>query len=401
MTTQYNAGLDSSNVLISYAPETTWSVKPAVAFKQVRILSESFTTEKTRTRPLEINPSGQAAHAITTQQTAKGAFTFGLSFSTWDDFIAAALNSSWSTPLVIEGVSGDITANSGAGTITSTTGSKFTGISAGDWIRTLGFTNAANNGVWQVVAASGASLTLAGATGVLVNETPGGTAAGVRASFVANSNTVTSFFVQKELTSSLYLQYPGSYPTSLALSMAVGKFVEGTMNFLVKNGVSAITDGSTGSQVAAPSGRIIDNIGGFSDFLVNGVAPAAVLQSVDLTISKERAASQYGIGSAAAVGMRRGTVQVEGKLSLFFSDFTYYNAFISETDMRISWVLEDNTGQAYVFTLPACTLMNPMIVAKGLDQDIIAEFTLEGNPALATDSLYPGITIQIDRLAAT
>jgi hypothetical protein len=60
--------------------------------------------------------------------------------------------------------------------------------------------------------------------------------------------------------------------------------------------------------------------------------------------------------------------------------------------------MTDSVGNAYVVTLPAITLMNPAIVAKGIDQDIVADFEMEGNPALSTNALYPYITIQIDRL---
>jgi len=83
---------------------------------------------------------------------------------------------------------------------------------------------------------------------------------------------------------------------------------------------------------------------------------------------------------------------------LFFKDFTYFNAFVNETDLGISWQLTDNNGNAYVITLPSISIMNPSIVAKGIDQDMIADFTLEGNPGASTDPLYPGVTIQIDRL---
>jgi hypothetical protein len=99
--------------------------------------------------------------------------------------------------------------------------------------------------------------------------------------------------------------------------------------------------------------------------------------------------------------MRRGTFQVDGKLALFFANLTYYNDFVSETDLRISFQVQDNVGNAYVFTFPAASIMNPASVAKGIDQDIIADFSLEGNPALTTDPLFPNITMQVDRLPIT
>jgi hypothetical protein len=404
MTVNYNAGLDSSDVKVSYAPEATWNVLPAVAFKALRILSEGFTSEKTRTRPLEINPSGYAAHAITTQFSAKGALSFGLSYGTFDDLLASALNGAWTALLNINGVGGDISAVAASGTLTSTTSGKFDLIRVGSWIRTLGFTTLANNGIWRVTAVvTGASpsVTLENAIGTLVNETPTGVLAKIRGRTLQNGAVVSSFQLQKQLAAALFLRYGGAYPTSLDLSMEVGKYVEASMNFLVASEQKATTDASTGAVTAAPTSRIIDNISGFKAFAVNGSMPTAVLQSVDLNLSKQRAASQYGIGSAAAAGMRRGTFQLDGKLALFFADFTYYNSYLSETDLRLSWELLDSTGQAYVLTLPACTIMNPQITAKGIDQDIVAEFALEGNPADASDPVYGGVTLQIDQLPLT
>lgn len=400
-TTGYNAGLDSSDLKISYATETAYAQIPAVVFQQLRVTAEDFTAEKQRTRPLEINPSGYAQHAITTQESAKGSINFGLSYGTFDDFIAGAMNSAWSTPLAIASVAGDITITAGTSVLSSTTNGKFTGIVAGQWIRLEGFTNAANNGVFLVATKTDAqNLVLQNSTNTqeFVTETPAGTAVSIKGSFVRNSNVVTTFAIEKQLAAALFLQYAACYVSSLQLTMQVGKFVEGVMNFLVKGQASATTEAGTAPPTDAPQGRIFDNIGGFSAFAVNGAAPTAVLQSVELTVSKQRAASQYGIGSATAVGMRRGTLQVDGKLSLFFLDLTYFNDFVNEPDLGISFQLTDNLGNAYVFTLPAISIMNPSIVAKGIDQDIIADFTLEGNPAPASNTLYSGCTIQIDRL---
>jgi len=500
MTTSYNAGLDTSNVKMSYAVESVWATIPVVVFQQIRLTGEDFTETKTRVRPLEINPSGYAQHAITTKVESKGSFNFALSFQTFDDFILGALNATaWSNfgqvantgltaALAVVSGSHEITATTGyfttpgvgqvvlhpgdtittagftnaanngkftvhaatngtpdtmtlynygtavaatlvtetapagatvtlngiqcvAGTVTLTTATNilsstnhdFAGIVAGQWIMLAGFTNAVNNGAFKVVTfTDDEHIVIENSTNtqVFVTETPAGSVQ-ITGSFIQNGANVTTYSFEKQLAPALFLQYVGSYVSDMKLSMDVGKFVEGTFTFLVKSQVSATAEAGTSTPTAAPLGRVIDNISGFSAFNVNGTAPSAVLQQVEMTVSKQRSASQYGIGSAAAVGMRRGTLQVDGKLSLFFKDFTYYNDFVNETDLGVSWQLTDSTGNAYVITLPAITVMNPSIVAKGIDQDIIADFTMEGNPAASTNTYYPFVTIQIDRLPVT
>lgn len=501
MTTGYNAGLDTSNVKMSYCVEAVWAAIPAVVFQQLRITGEDFTSTKTRTRPLEINPSGYAQHSITTKVEAKGSFNFGLSYSTFDDFILGALNATaWSnfgqivssgatdlnvanTGSLIEGASGRFSvpgsgnvvlhpgdtvtlagyanaANNGkftvgtvtpatdhvqllnygtavpatlvteagvagqqsislnaikaiAGDITLTTATNvlsstahdFGGIVAGQNIQLGGFANPVNNGVFKVTTVTDDEhIVVQNSTNtqVFITETPAGSVT-ITGAFIQNGANVTTFSFEKQLAPALFLQYVGSYVSSMQLTMDVGKFVEGVFSFLAKSQVSATVEAGAGAAppIAAPLGRIIDNISGFAAFNVNGSAATATLQQVELTVSKQRSASQYGIGSAAAVGMRRGTLQVDGKLSLFFKDFTYYNSFITEADLGVSWQLSDSGGNAYVITLPAISIMNPSIVAKGIDQDIIADFTLEGNPAPANNTYYPFVTIQIDRCPAT
>ena len=107
------------------------------------------------------------------------------------------------------------------------------------------------------------------------------------------------------------------------------------------------------------------------------------------------------IGSASAVGMGRGTLQVAGTLSMYFANFTLYDNYKNETDLRIAFRLQDSDGAAYIVTLPAVTLMNPQIVAGGPDTDLVSEFELEGNPAPASDTVYAGVTIQIDKFPAS
>ena len=95
-TTNYQAGLETNDTIVSYAQELAWGVLPAVAFKQIRFTGESLTGTKTRTRPTEINARGEVPGNITTQESAGGGLNFALSYGTFDDLLAAALNTEWS-----------------------------------------------------------------------------------------------------------------------------------------------------------------------------------------------------------------------------------------------------------------------------------------------------------------
>jgi hypothetical protein len=67
MSTGFNAGIDSSDVIVRYGEEVTWNTVPAIAFQEIRLTGESLSEQKTRTRPEEIKADGFVSHALTTQ----------------------------------------------------------------------------------------------------------------------------------------------------------------------------------------------------------------------------------------------------------------------------------------------------------------------------------------------
>lgn len=396
MTTGYNAGLDSSDVVVSYAKEATWGTMPAVQFQAVRLTGEGFSEKKSRSRPAEIRATGDAAHAVTTQVEASGSLNFALSAGTYDGFLESLLNGTF-TDVTVTGAAADTAAVAGTNKFTAGA-SKFTAVIVGTWIKTSGFATQANNGFHRVIAkaGNGADITVSSQS-VLVNETPTGTNFLLKSSYMRNGVAITSLWVQKKFAAALFLEYAGSYVTSATITAQVGDFITGSFNFLVKSEAKAITEQSTGAVLDPPSGRVIDTVTGFSNLTTDDTAIAGISQGLELTVTKENAHSQFGIGSAAAVGMTRGTLMLSGKLTMYFANFTLYDLYKAETDKRITFRALDDQSKGYIFTLPTCTIMNPAVVAGGPDTDVLAAFELEGNPAPSSDTVYSGITIQIDR----
>lgn len=400
MSTNFNAGLDSSDVVMSYGEEVAWGELPAVQFKQIRMTGEGFREQKTRARPEEIQPKGYVEHAITQSVAAEGSLNFAFSYRTYDDMLAGLLNGTWQTPLAINSAGNDIEASTslsgGAHGFTSSTASKFAGVRPGQYIKTFGFTNAANNGIFRVVSASGTEIRVAGSP--LQAETPSTGTQAIRGSTLRNGVDIHTFTFQKQLASALFLLYSGAYVSEGNLSAQQGNFMEGAFSFLVKDERKATTNQSTGAVQPAPTGRVIDTVEGVRNLMVNDAPIEAVTQGIDITVTKNNARAQYGIGNASAQGMARGTIEVSGTMSMYFLNFDMYDLYKAETDQIVSFAAIDNTGGGYVITLPAATLMNPQIVAGGPDTDLLAEFELEGNPGTGA---YDGVVIQIDRLPAT
>jgi hypothetical protein len=395
-TAGYAAGVETNAVVLSYAAETAWGTLPSVAFKALRLTSESLSGQKTRQRPSEINATRQASAAITTQESAGGQISFALSYGTFDDLFAGLLGDDWSTPLAIDSAAGDISTVATGNKLTSTTAGKFTAIAVGQWIKLSGFAAGANtnNGWYRISAKTSAQdITLAGKT--VTNETPAGTAAKIRGSMLRNGVNFQSFYVQKQVGAGQFLRYPGSYVTAGSIAAALGQPVSGSFTLASQQEMKATTDASTGAITAAPAGRVHDTVAGLGTLQMDDAAIAATVESFSLDLTNEGAAAQYGLGSAAAAGMLGGTFTGAGRLRTFFKDFTLYDRFKSEAAGRIAFRTADDTGAGYVFTGLNTTIVNPQIVAGGPGQAVMAEFALELNPDATT-----GKTLQIDRAPA-
>lgn len=391
-TTGYQAAIATNDVLLSYAPESTWGSKPAVQFQQIRIESEGFAGTKSRTRPSEINASGQVSAAVTTKVETKGDMKLGLSTATPFNMLAASFAAAPATAINFSAKT--TVAATGTGFTDSGSGFVTAGIAAGQWIRVSGFATTSINGYYQVLTVAAGTITTlpAPATTELA-----GASVTFTGQMARQAQIFQSFFVQKQLSSNKFLHFAGSWPTGGGISASVGGFFESTLSFLCKDQVKATSDGSTGAQLAAGSGNVIDTVGGFGSVYRGATLLDATINKIDVKWQQQSARAIYGMGSAAALGMGKGLIEVTGSIELYFKDFAQYDEFISETASMISFRGVDATGAGYIVSIANATIMNPKITAGGPNQDVMATFDLEGNPS-ATGGVFAGACMQIDKV---
>lgn len=390
-----SAGVETTDVQISYALETVWATLPAVAFKALRITGESLAGQKQRTRFNEITGVRQVSPSVTQQESASGGINFNLSYGTFDELMGVALGNDWTTALAIDGIAADITTVATGNKLTSTLSTKFSTVTVGQFIRLYGFTasSGVNNGIYRVSAkTSDQDITLAGR--LVVNETPTGTLAKVRGSMLRNANQVQSVHVQKRTASNQFFRYPGTMFGGMTLQGGVGQAFTGSFNSMAQQEAFNTTDGSTGAVAAAPTGGFFNAVAAFGGVQLNDVAIDAVVQSCSLNITREGAAMDYGMGSAAALGARWGQVSVGGDLTVLFRNETIYNLFKTEATRLVSFIMRDPLDNAYAVSMPATALMNGSPQAGGPNQTVQSKFTLEGAQSLASHA------IQFDRLPA-
>lgn len=387
-TTDYKAAVDSNDIIMSYAPEAQWGVKPTAAFQQIRLDGEGFTSQKTRTRPNEINPAGQASAAITTKQESPGSLNFSVSAGTHKDLIAASIGGIFTAPLAISGSTIAATADS-----FTDSANGFGDIVVGQMIQVRGFTTTGllANGIYRVNQAAAGEIHVTPAPGAA--KVAGDTVT-IRGSMCRNGKDFQSFYFQKFLDTAMYLQYPGAWPSGGSLDVGVGDYLKGTLAFINKDEVKATTGASTGAETLAPDGTVIDSINGIGQVYRNGSPIQAIIQKIGAKWNKEGARGQYGIGSAFAQGIGIGRLLVTGSLASYFKDFLLYDQFKSETGGPIWFTAIDNAGDGYAITFCNANIMNPKIVAGSASTDIMAEFEIEGAPDVS--GTYGGLTLQID-----
>ena len=392
-TTGYQAGVETTQTQWSYGFESVWGTKPAIAFQALRFTGETMGKTRTRQRPLEINATREAAAAVTVQEQVGGALNFAMSYGTYDDLFAIALGVEFSTPLAIAGIAGDITITAGTNVLSSTLGTKFSAIVQGQYIRLLGFTNAANNGIWFVQTKTDNShLVLAGIR-TIVTETPGGTAAQIRGSTAQNSTEIRSVWLQEQLAPALFLNYPGTFVTGFSLQAQIGQFFNGSFNLLCKDESNATVNGSTGAVLAAPGGRVITPTSGYLGTLIDSAAPTAIIDQLNLTVANTGAVPEYGLGTAGSAGFTGGYLEASGTFRAFFPDFNLYTMYVAEAQHLIGFQMQDANADAYVFSFGTATLSDAKVNAGGPGQPVYASMAFMADPAPVG-----GGTFRIDKL---
>lgn len=423
-TTGYAAAIDSNDLIMSYIAESAWSVTPSnPAFQKIRLDSEGFSGSKSRTRPNEIDPSGQASAAITTKEESTGSLNFSVSAGlTSNPLLASSLGGVWTTPVNMSGTTFAITVASAVDassvrtcTLTdSGAGFVAAGVIVGQFLKVCanGASAAVGSFIGRVKTVAAGTLTFdcVSNLSIAVATAPQMGTVTIKGSCLRNGTTFQSFTFEKKLSAALFLRYAGAFPTGGSLDVGVGDYLKGTMAFLNKAEESATTAIAGASYLPATTSTVIDSVKGIGTVwrgtdvgATSGpVTPIeGVVQKLGVKWNKEGAAAQYGIGSAAALGMRPGKMLVTGTISTYFAGFALYDQYLNEETGPISFYAIDGAPDAastkgYVITFTNATIMNPKVVAGGPGQDVMADFEIEGNPDISSPSLFAGKTIQID-----
>ena len=384
------ANSDTSQFDIGFLAESSWGVTPASALQLLRVTGESLGQSLESTISNTLRSDRNVDDIVRTSIQGQGDINFEMSYGSYDDFLEASLGGDFAADLAISAIT--ISADGSAETLDGSATTEFANVEVGQWIKVAGFTEAANNGFMRVTAkASDAQITV---DADLTTEVAGDTVI-ITGAMLRNGTTKKSFTLEKQFTDiSEFISLVGMRAASLALNIATGQIVTGTVGFQGKNAaINAATVG-TGAATAATTTGVMNAIDHVKNIEWNNDAASFDIQSIALNITNNLR-NQNAVGTLGSVGIGYGTCEVSGSLQAYFADSTLYDDFIAFSERSLSFRLEDTAGNAYIITLPKIKITANDVAAGGQNQDVYANLQI-----MAKLDSISSCAIQIDKFAA-
>jgi len=385
---------DSNRVQLSYIKETTWGVTPATAPPiEIRMTGESLTYDLSNTTSAEIRSDRQVSDLIQSGASMTGGFNFEFSYASFDDFLAGALWSTWSTKISTTSTAISVATASSLNKFVTSVATDIAGIVVGQWIKTSGFAAATNNGYFQVTAVATTTLTV----GTALQKVTAGATVTLQARYLRNGVTENSFSVERNHTdlSNVHFIYTGLVCNSMSMSLNAQNIITGSFDFVGKASTVSTGAMTSGTMVGANDNTPFNAISNVANILEGGTAIASCLmQSLDFSLANNvRGLTSIGFAGNCDIGV--GQIDVTGTLNAYFKDTALYTKYINGTETSISYRVTDIDGNSYIFTFPRIKFESDKQNAGSSNQDIVENIGWR-----AIRHLTYGCTIQIDKFDA-
>jgi len=379
---------NSSRVQLAGIEEVTWGTTPASALQAIRYTSENLGIRKETLRSDEVRSDRQTTDIVEVGKTVDGGFDFETSAGAHDIYLEGLMNEDFSTDsgfsaATVDAAAGDNSFND--------SGSGFPTLVPGQWIRVAGFTEAANNGWFEVVSRTAAKIVVTG--GTLTTEAVGDTIT-ITDSTLTNGVTEKSYTLEKDFSDiTQFYSVTGARVDTLSLSLQSKQKITGTFGFMGATGALAATTAGSGAYVAAPTGPILNAATNVARLLEGGAVLGAGVYVQTLTIDfANNAFAVDGVGSADTVEIGTGRFNVTGSMSLLLQNEVHFNKYLNHTATSINASMEDVNGNGYMISLPRVFYTNGDITGVGNDERVTADLTFE-----AIMDPTQGIMARIDR----
>lgn len=195
---------------------------------------------------------------------------------------------------------------------------------------------------------------------------------------ITNGSLGKTYTVRRKILGKFVL-YPGSLVSQVQFQFQQGQYASVSVDLLSKNEI--VSDEDIATSVTAPTTtKVLDTVGNFLSCTVNGTAPDGCVTQATITLSREGAANDYGLGHPDACGVRAGRFMAAGTLEFYFRSWGQYQDAISGSQGEIVVRVADAAGNGYELKFLNAALRSPKIPNSQSNQTVKATFTIEGNP---------------------
>lgn len=405
----------SSLQQVRYLAETVFGTIPVAGnMRSLRVTGETLDYGVTKDSSKEINATRTVSSAVPTDASASGGITAEISYQEFDILMAATLQDTW-TVFGTNGVGAAFSTTAGGlavGTITAsaaTTGvNLWTLLQKGQWFRLVAPGDANNDGkilrVSPTVAPTATVITLDAGTPLVANA---GTVAActISTSRLTHGTTQSSFTIERQNSDvGQYMAYTGMTPSKMDVNVSSGAFSSISFDFMGKAASRAAATQLPGTAVNSYAFDIHSGVAGASCQLWEGGAPITGTFVKSVSLSHDNSLRTQGaICSLGAVGIGSGTIQVSGKLSVYFANGTLFDKFKANTNSSIIFSSVDGSGNGYVFTIPVANISTWKTNSSAKDQDMMVDIDFIGlrDAGNATAALQKAIFIDRVGVATT
>lgn len=381
------AGYITDRLAMRWVKETTFGAVPSgpPTLQSLRFRGESLAEEQDSADSGELRDDGQVTEAVRVNRRANGTIETALSYGTYDDWMAFALRTSttWNVAVTVSSESCSIATGSGNYTVTAASGTPFSGMTAGRWVKISNASDAANNGYGLIksIGGSGASLVITGnADGA--NEGPTSIDV-VQGAYIENGTTESSFLIEKEFTDASSFEgahFPGCEINGLTIPIEAGRIIFPSWDIMAvkENNITATV--GDGSPTAANSNDVMagaEDVVNISEGPSTGDMAVISATQVRFTINNGIRERQV-LGTLGPESFGLGKFSVEVGLRMFLAEQTYIAKYLNNTASSIASVAEDDSGNAYMFHVMNGKYIDGKRVGGGENQDILADLMFRG-----------------------
>lgn len=280
-----------------------------------------------------------------------------------------------------------ISVTESTGTIADS-GSGLGDIEVGDWIITAGFATGGNNGVFRVLTASAAAITVNDPDDVLVDEALGASVTIDQQVRCSVGNTLQTATIERrfpDMTVPTYGIFRGSQFNTFRIEAGPGQITMMTMDMLARSVEYATT--SLGVPTAPSSLSPMDGLSG--TFAVDGVTLAGV-QTISVEVANNLSPHpSYGATSLYDIIERRAIIT--GQMTRFFEDETDIDDLDNETEVEYSFQSVDPAGNIYTTVVPRLKVTgvdNPKTDDDGIMETVSFQALYDSVDALTSMYIY-------------